>query len=78
MLLTHLGNGIGIYRYRYLWSDVFYVGVIAQEVAKVCPAAVSRTASGYLQVNYTLLGLQMTTWREWNAMADFADDRLAA
>jgi hypothetical protein len=77
-LLALLDSGIALYRYRYLWSDVFYVGVIAQEVAEICPEAVTRTAAGHLRVNYALLGLRMTTWREWKATAGFAHRRLAA
>ena len=34
-------NGINLYRYRYLWSDTTYVGVMAQEVAEVIPEAVA-------------------------------------
>src|SRR5215217_6548794 len=39
--LMQLNNGLRLYRYRYLWSDEAYVGVMAQEVAKVSPEAVS-------------------------------------
>src|SRR5436309_3280721 len=35
-----LGNGVGLYRFKYLWSEQQYVGVIAQEVARVAPEAV--------------------------------------
>ena len=35
-----LPNGLDLYRYRYLWSDTPYVGVMAQEVASVDPDAV--------------------------------------
>jgi hypothetical protein len=37
-------NGINLYRFRYLWSDTTYVGVMAQEVAALKPDAVSRGA----------------------------------
>ncbi len=63
--LTRLGNGIGLYRYRYSWSDQLYVGVMAQEVAKIVPDAVLRGADGYLRVNYARLGLKLQTWDEW-------------
>src|SRR6266700_2064966 len=65
--LTRLGNGIGLYRYRYSWSDQFYVGVMAQEVAKIVPDAVVRDADGYLRVDYFQLGLKLQTWDEWTA-----------
>ena len=39
-LLERLPSGIGLYRYRYVWSDQVYVGVMAQEVAAIEPDAV--------------------------------------
>lgn len=42
--LARLENGIGLYRYRYMWSDDVYVGVMAQEV----PARRSRARHGWL------------------------------
>src|SRR5262245_50907873 len=35
-----LDSGIGLYRYRYLWDDQAYVGVMAQEVREIAPDAV--------------------------------------
>jgi hypothetical protein len=63
--VARLDNGIGLYRYRYIWSDDVYVGVMAQEVAEVIPDAVLRGADGYLRVNYARLGLHLMTWDEW-------------
>ena len=60
-------NGIGLYRYRYLWSDTIYVGVMAQEVAAVKPEAVQRGADGYMRVDYGHLGLRLQTWDQWVA-----------
>ena len=54
--IARLDNGIGIYRYRYVWSDQVYVGVIAQEVETIAPQAVYRGADGYLRVIYSRLG----------------------
>jgi len=62
VLLERLSNGIGLYRYRYVWSDTIYVGVIAQEVATIVPDAVSLAADGYLRVDYSRIGLQLHTW----------------
>jgi hypothetical protein len=62
-----LASGLGLYRYRYLWSDTAYVGVMAQEVAEVVPEAVRRGADGYLRVDYSRLGLRLQTWDEWVA-----------
>ncbi len=65
--LARLDNGIGLYRYRYNWSDQHYVGVMAQEVADIIPDAVVRGPDGYLRVDYGRLGLHLMTWDEWLA-----------
>jgi hypothetical protein len=65
----HLENGIGLYRYRYIWSDQVYVGVMAQEVAEIVPDAVVYGDDGYLRVDYARLGLRLITWEEWVAGA---------
>jgi hypothetical protein len=62
-----LDNGLSLYRYRYLWSDQVYVGVMAQEVALLRPQAVVRGHDGYLRVDYAMLGARMMTWEEWAA-----------
>jgi RHS repeat-associated protein len=69
VLLKRLDSGVGLYRFRYLWSDQVYVGVIAQEAAKKFPEAVTRGRDGYLRVNYSRLGLKMMTWEEWQRSA---------
>jgi opacity protein-like surface antigen len=59
VLLGRRGDGLGIYRFRYLWSETVHVGVMAQEVALLHPDAVVRDdLTGYMAVNYTRLGLQ--------------------
>ena len=63
----HLDNGLGLYRYRYLWSDQVYVGVMAQEVAQVVPGAVIVAADGYLRVDYAKLGTHLQTFEQWVA-----------
>jgi Chaperone of endosialidase len=60
-----LENGIRLYHFRYNWADQEYVGVMAQEVVKVVPGAVSRGTDGYLRVDYGQLGIRMETWDEW-------------
>jgi opacity protein-like surface antigen len=67
-LLAHLDDGLGLYSFRYLWSDTVYVGVMAQEVAATMPSAVVMGQDGYLRVNYGKLGLQMRTLAEWEAL----------
>jgi hypothetical protein len=65
-----LGNGLGLYRYRYLWSDTVYVGVMAQEVALIRPDAVVHGLDGYLRVDYSRLGLHLMTLPEWEAAGE--------
>ena len=67
-LLRRLDNGLGLYRYRYLWSDTVYVGVMAQEVALVRPDAIVRSPlDQYLRVDYARLGLKLMTLPVWDA-----------
>jgi hypothetical protein len=67
VLLGHLDNGLGYYRFSYLGSTKAYVGVMAQEVQAVMPGAVTRGSDGYLRVHYDRLGLKFRTYREWLA-----------
>jgi hypothetical protein len=62
-----LDNGIKLYRFRYVWSDQVYVGVMAQQVATIAPQAVIMEPTGYLAVDYDRLGLKLQTWDEWRA-----------
>lgn len=58
---THARLGIGIYRFRYKpefakkWGDGEHVGVMADEVEKVLPSAVSKDSDGHTVVNYGAL-----------------------
>ena len=67
VLLGHLANGLGYYRFSYLGSNEVYVGVIAQEVQALMPEAVTRGRDGYLRVYYEKLGLTFRTYRDWLA-----------
>jgi hypothetical protein len=67
VLLGHLSNGIGFYRFSYNGSDQTYVGVIAQEVQAVAPNAVTRGQDGYLRVFYDKIGVKFQTYRQWIA-----------
>jgi hypothetical protein len=66
-LLGHLDNGLGFYRFSYNDSDKVYVGVMAQEVQTVMPAAVVRGSDGYLSVFYDMLGVKFQTYDRWVA-----------
>jgi hypothetical protein len=68
VVLVDRSNGIPLYRFKYIWSDQLYVGVMAQEVASIVPDAVLRGSDGYLRVNYARLGLRLQSWDEWRAM----------
>jgi len=67
VLLGRLDNGLGFYRFSYNGSDKAYVGVMAQEVQAVMPAAVVRGSDGYLRVYYDRLGLRMQSYDAWVA-----------
>jgi hypothetical protein len=67
VLLGHLANGLGYYRFSYLGSSKSYVGVIAQEVQNLVPQAVTRGRDGYLRVYYEKLGLKLRTYSDWLA-----------
>jgi hypothetical protein len=64
--LRRLANGLELYRFRYKDGDsTTYVGVMAQDVLKVDPDAVSRDRDGYLRVDYGRIGVKFMTWDEW-------------
>jgi hypothetical protein len=67
ILLGHLDNGLGFYRFAYNGSDRAFVGVMAQEVQAVMPDAVVRDRDGYLRVFYDKLGLKLQTYDRWIA-----------
>lgn len=66
-LLAKLHNGMKIYAFKYLWSDVVYVGVMAQDLLQnpTWKDAVITKANGFYAVNYAMLGLKMTTFAQW-------------
>jgi hypothetical protein len=65
--LGRLDNGIGFYRFVYNGGSKAYVGVLAQDVQAVMPAAVTRGRDGYLRVYYDKLGLKFETYDAWLA-----------
>ena len=67
ILLGHLDNGLGFYRFSYNGSNKAYVGVMAQEVQTILPAAVVRGRDGYLRVYYDRLGLTFQPYDRWLA-----------
>jgi len=67
VLLGHLDNGLGFYRFAYNTGGPPYVGVMAQEVQAIRPEAVVRGRDGYLRVFYDRLGLEFQTYQRWLA-----------
>lgn len=54
-----LSNGLGVYRYRYLWDepeDPIRIGVMADEVAQLVPEALGPVVAGYATVDYSKIG----------------------
>ena len=52
-------SGLNIYEYEYNWSPQRYTGVVAQEVKKVKPLAVSENIFGHMMVDYSQLDVSM-------------------
>jgi hypothetical protein len=65
VLLGHLDNGLGFYRFAYNGSNKAYVGVMAQEVQNVLPRAVVRGRDGYLRVFYDQIDVKFETYDQW-------------
>jgi hypothetical protein len=51
--IGELENGLPVYSYRYLWSEAPEVGLMADEVARVHPAAVIAGPMGFDMVDYS-------------------------
>lgn len=68
-LISDYKNGFNLYKFKYLRSKQEYVGVMAQEIIKTHPHAVLQDKNGYYYVNYYLLGIQMLTFEEYQAVA---------
>ena len=47
-----LFDGTPVYRFKYLTSDMTHVGLMAQDVEKFAPDAVTRTDAGYMMLDY--------------------------
>jgi hypothetical protein len=58
-------NGHALYRFKYLWDDQEYVGVMAQDLISTFPDALSKNEQGYYLVDYAALGIQMYTYEDW-------------
>ena len=68
--VTWLGRsqrGFNIYSFQYVWGGPTYVGVLAQEVLKRAPDAVTRGGNGFLMVDYSKVDVPMMTLDAWRA-----------
>ncbi len=72
-----LPSGLGLYRFKYHWSETEYVGVMPQEVSEIAPHAVIVGDDGFLHVDYDALGLTMLPYTTWMAGAG-ADGAIGA
>jgi Chaperone of endosialidase len=52
-------HSLPLYTFRYIGKDDLYEGVMAQDVLKVMPTAVSVGENGYYRVRYDMLGIEM-------------------
>ena len=52
-------HNLPLYTFRYIGKDGQYEGVMAQDVLRVMPIAVSVGEDGYYRVNYDMLGIEM-------------------
>lgn len=50
-----MANGLNVYEFTYVWGGMPRVGVMADEVERIMPAAVSVDAAGYKMVDYGML-----------------------
>lgn len=59
-MVGHAPNGLPLYTFSYIGSQERYRGVMAQDVLKLYPEAVTTMDNGFLAVRYDMLGLEMT------------------
>lgn len=58
-LIERMPDGLGVYRFNYLWDDAdepARIGVMADEVERLRPHALGPVVSGFRTVNYSMLG----------------------
>lgn len=65
--VSYIGNihNFRLYKYQYIWSDTFYVGVMAQDLLESHPEALTIDRYGYYHVDYLRLGIKLQTYEEW-------------
>ena len=68
--VTTLNGNVDLFSFQYIWSDQIYVGVMAQDLLQTYPEAVILYPDGFYRVDYSKLGLEMTTLEEFHARMD--------
>ena len=53
-------NGLTLYQYRYIGSEIVFEGVMAQDVLQHTPEAVITLPEGMMMVDYHMLGLRLS------------------
>ena len=54
--VSSLPSGLGVYEFKYLWSDDVRTGVMADEAREMFPNAVFRRSDGFDMVDYSRIG----------------------
>lgn len=67
--ITTLGD-IDLYSFQYNWSDQIYVGVMAQDLLLTHPGAVVQHKDSFYRVDYSSLGLALTSLEEFHSRID--------
>ena len=68
IVLLETRNGIKLYSFQYLWSDEYFVGVMAQDLLGTEHESAVVERNGYYTVDYSKLGFNMQLLSEYNAL----------
>jgi hypothetical protein len=61
-------NGVKVYSFQYLWSDEYFVGVMAQDLLGTEHASAVIEHNGYYTVDYSQLGFNMQLLSDYNSL----------
>jgi hypothetical protein len=61
-------NGIKLYSFQYLWSDEYFVGVMAQDLLGTEHESAVMERNGYYTVDYSQLGFNMQLLSEYRTL----------
>jgi hypothetical protein len=68
IVLLETRNGIKLYSFQYLWSDEYFVGVMAQDLLGTEHESAVVERNGFYTVDYRQLGFSMQLLSEYNAL----------